>query len=125
MSTVYRATDDVLGRPVAVKILLAALAEEDPTYTARFEREARAAAALEDPAVVTVYDTGVDNGSHYIVMEYIAGQSLEQVLRDGTPLEVPDALRIAAAIAGVLSSAHAAGIFHRDIKPANVMVASD
>jgi serine/threonine-protein kinase len=125
MSTVYRASDEVLGRTVAVKILLAVLAEQDPTYAARFEREARAAAALDNPSVVTVYDTGTGNDSHYIVMEYIAGRSLEQILRHGGPLHVPEAARIAAAVAGALASAHEAGILHRDIKPANVMVAND
>ncbi len=122
MSTVYRATDQVLGRTVAVKVLLAALAEQDPSYAARFEREARAAAALDDPTVVTVYDTGVDDDRHYIVMEYIAGRSLEQLLRDAAPLEVAEATRVAVAVAGALDSAHAAGILHRDIKPANVML---
>ncbi|MGE5617540.1 MAG: protein kinase domain-containing protein [Candidatus Woesearchaeota archaeon] len=125
MSTVYRATDKVLGRTVAVKVLLAALAEQDPTYAIRFEREARAAAALDNRSVVTVYDTGTDEGSHYIVMEFISGRSLEQILRSGKPLAVPEATRIAAAVAGALASAHAAGILHRDIKPANVMVADD
>jgi serine/threonine-protein kinase len=125
MSTVYRATDQVLGRTVAVKILLAALADQDPTYSARFEREARAAAALNSSAVVSVYDTGVDAGSHYIVMEYIAGRSLDERLRDGRPLDLPEALRIAGCVADALAAAHERGILHRDIKPANVMVADD
>ncbi|HLY50679.1 MAG TPA: protein kinase [Solirubrobacteraceae bacterium] len=125
MSTVYRATDEVLGRTVAVKILLPALADQDPTYSVRFEREARAAAALATSAVVTVYDTGVDAGSHYIVMEYIEGRSLDEILRDRRPLDPGEALRITERIAQALAVAHAAGILHRDIKPANVMVASD
>jgi serine/threonine-protein kinase len=125
MSTVYRATDQSLGRTVAVKILLAVLAEQDPTYAARFEREAKAAAALHNPSVVTVYDTGTDDGSQYIVMEYVAGRSLEQILRDEGTLDVAQATRIAAAVADALASAHTAGILHRDIKPANVMVADD
>jgi eukaryotic-like serine/threonine-protein kinase len=122
MSTVYRARDETLGRTVAVKMLLPTLAEQDPTYSARFEREARAAAALSDSAVVTVYDTGLDDDSHYIVMEYVEGQSLEQILRAGRPLETSEALRIALRVADALAAAHAAGILHRDIKPANVMV---
>jgi eukaryotic-like serine/threonine-protein kinase len=122
MSTVYRATDLVLGRTVAVKVLLAALAEQDPTYTARFAREAQAAAALASSAVVTIYDTGVDEDGHYIVMEHMAGQSLAEVLADERPLGLPEALRIAERVAEALSAAHAAGILHRDIKPANVMV---
>ncbi len=122
MSTVYRASDETLGRTVAVKVLLPTLADQDPTYSVRFEREARAAAALANSSVVAVYDAGVDDGSHYIVMEYVEGQSLEQVLRSGRPLEIPEALGIAMRVAEALTAAHAAGILHRDIKPANVMV---
>ena len=125
MSTVYRATDDQLGRTVAVKVLLPALADQDPSYAARFQREARAAAALASAAVVTVYDTGVDEASQYIVMEYVDGQSLADALRDERPLPLPEAVRIAERVAAALAAAHAAGILHRDIKPANVMVGSD
>ena len=121
MSTVYRATDEVLGRTVAVKILLAALVDQDPTYSTRFEREARAAAGLDKPSLVTVYDTGVDGESHYIVMEYVAGPTLAQILGGG-PLTQPEAVRIATCVADALATAHAAGILHRDIKPANVML---
>jgi len=81
MSTVYRATDVMLGRTVAVKVLLAALAEEDPTYVARFEREARAAAALTHRAVVTIYDAGIDDGERFIAMEYVDGRSLAVILK--------------------------------------------
>jgi serine/threonine-protein kinase len=122
MSTVFRATDQILGRTVAVKVLLPALADQDPTYLLRFEREARAAAGLASSAVVTVYDTGADAGGHYIVMEFIAGKSLDEMLCDGRPLDVSEALRIAERVADALATAHAAGILHRDIKPANVMV---
>jgi serine/threonine-protein kinase len=126
MSTVYRGSDGVLGRTVAVKVLLAALLEQDPAYAARFEREARAAAALASSAVVTVYDTGTDeDGSQYIVMEYVSGLSLAQLLAEGRPLEISEATRIAERVADALRVAHAAGILHRDIKPANVMVADD
>ncbi|MFL5822127.1 MAG: protein kinase domain-containing protein [Solirubrobacteraceae bacterium] len=123
MSTVYRATDTVLARDVAVKVLLAFLADGDPTLVARFEREARAVAALHHPAVVKIYDTGLDRGSHFIVMEYVAGRGLDEILREGTPLDPHEATRIAARVAEALAAAHAAGILHRDIKPANVMVA--
>jgi serine/threonine protein kinase len=126
MSTVYRATDGVLDRDVAVKVLLPVLAEQDPTYAARFEREARAAAALASSAVVTVFDTGIDeDGSQFIVMEYVAGRSLAQLLADERPLETAEATRIAGRVADALHAAHAAGILHRDIKPANVMLADD
>jgi len=126
MSTVYRATDAVLERDVAVKVLLPVLAEQDPTYAARFEREARAAAALASSAVVTVFDTGIDeDGSQFIVMEYVAGHSLAQLLADEQPLEIAEATRVAGRVADALRAAHGAGILHRDIKPANVMVADD
>ena len=126
MSTVYRATDRVLGRTVAVKVLLPALADQDPTYAARFEREARAAAALAGSSLVTVYDTGVDeDGGRYIVMEYVSGRTLAEMLADGHPLEIAEAVRIGARVADALRAAHDAGILHRDIKPANVMVADD
>jgi serine/threonine protein kinase len=122
MSTVYRAIDTVLDREVAVKVLLSTLAEGDPVHVARFEREARAAAALRHPAVVKVYDTGVDGRTHFIVMEHVAGRSLDHVLRPGRPLEPEEATRIAAQVAGALAAAHAVGILHRDVKAANVMV---
>src|SRR5437763_7284592 len=113
MSTVYRATDRMLGRTVAVKILLAALAEEDPTYVARFEREARAAAALTHRAVVTVYDAGVDDDERFIAMEYVDGRSLAVILRDDGPLDTGEAIRIATEVAGALAAAHAGGSLHR------------
>ena len=125
MSTVYRATDTVLGRAVAVKVLLAALADEDPAYVARFSREARAAAALDNPAVVAVYDVGVDGDTRYIVMELVSGQSLAALLRGGAALAIERAVRVGERVADALGAAHSAGIVHRDIKPANVMLAED
>ena len=125
MGTVYRATDLVLGRSVAVKLLPGVLADHDPTRVARFEREARAAAALNHPAVVAVYDTGADATSRFIVMELVVGRSLEELLRDQGRLAPDSAVRVAARVADALAAAHAAGIVHRDIKPANVMVADD
>jgi serine/threonine-protein kinase len=126
MSKVYRATDVVLGRTVAIKVLLAELADEDATYVERFQREARAAAALANSSVVTVYDTGVDDdGARFIAMEYVTGRSLAAILGDGSPLPVDEAVRVAERVAAALAAAHAAGILHRDIKPANVMIADD
>jgi serine/threonine protein kinase len=125
MSTVYRATDALLGRTVAVKVLSPALAEGDPVWAARFEREARAAASLSHSGVATVYDTGVEDGTRFIVMECVAGKSLAAILHDEAPLEAARAVQIGAQIADVLTAAHAAGIVHRDIKPGNVMVGPD
>ena len=125
MGTVYRAADLVLGRPVAVKLLPGLPADQDPTSVARFEREARAAAALNHPAVVAVYDAGADEMTRFIVMELVAGRSLESILRDDGPLDPDRAAAIASRVADALAAAHAAGIVHRDIKPANVMVAQD
>ncbi|HUE28938.1 MAG TPA: protein kinase [Solirubrobacteraceae bacterium] len=125
MGTVYSAVDLVLGRQVAVKLLPGVLAEHDPTSVARFEREARAAAALNHRAVVAIYDTGADEDTRFIVMELVPGRSLEAILREEGRLEPGRAVSIAAQVAGALAAAHAAGIVHRDIKPANVMVAED
>jgi eukaryotic-like serine/threonine-protein kinase len=125
MGTVYRATDLTLGRSVAVKLMPGSVGDQDPTSVARFEREARAAAALNHPAVVAVYDAGADETTRFIVMELVSGRSLEAILRDEGPLEPDRAAGIAARVADALAAAHAAGIVHRDIKPANVMVAQD
>jgi len=125
MSTVYRATDLSLDRTVAVKVALDPLVEQSPVYLARFTREAQSAAALNNPAVVTVYDAGADGPTRYIVMEYIKGKSLAEIMSDHKPLDPSEAARIAEQVAGALSAAHAAGIVHRDIKPGNIMLADD
>lgn len=123
MSTVYRALDTVLDRTVAVKVLLPALAQSDPSYIARLQREARAAGALRHAAVVKIYDTGTDGDTHYIVMEYVVGQRLDEVIRT-KPLETREAARISGQVAQAVAAAHAAGILHRDIKPANLIIDS-
>jgi serine/threonine protein kinase len=125
MGTVYRAMDPVLGRPVAVKLLAGSAADNGPASVARFEREARAAAAVSHPAIVSVYDAGADDGTWFMVMELIMGRSLEAILRADGPFDPARAIEIVARVADALAAAHAAGIVHRDIKPANVMVATD
>jgi serine/threonine-protein kinase len=110
---------------VAVKVMSAALAERDPTHVARFEREARAAASLVHPGIVTVYDTGVDGDERFIAMEYVDGESLAMSISDQAPLDPRRAANLAAQIADALEAAHRAGLVHRDVKPGNVMIARD
>ena len=125
MSTVYRATDLALDRVVAVKVALDPLVEQSPIYLERFTREAQAAASIDNRGVVTVYDAGADGPTRFIVMEYVPGRSVAEMLRDERPLEPARAADIAAQAADALSAAHARGIIHRDIKPGNIMVTPD
>ena len=122
MATVWRARDEVLGREVAVKVLSAQYAA-DPGFLARFEREARHAAGLSHPRLVTVFDSGVDGRTPFIVMELVAGRTLRQVLDQAGMLPAAEAVRIAAAVCEALQVAHAAGLVHRDITPANIVLA--
>ena len=122
MATVWRATDEVLGREVAVKVLSAQYAA-DGGFVARFEQEARHAAALSHPRLVTVFDCGSENGTAFIVMELVAGRTLRQVLDEAGPLPPGQAVAVAAAVCEGLAVAHAAGLVHRDIKPANIALA--
>lgn len=123
MARVWTATDEVLDRPVAVKILLEHLAE-DTSFVARFRAEALAAARLAHPSIVAVYDTCAEDGIEAIVMELIEGETLRQRLDAGV-LAPAEAARIGARIAAGLAAAHQAGIVHRDIKPANVLLSHD
>ncbi|MEU6201553.1 PASTA domain-containing protein [Streptomyces sp. NPDC047061] len=121
MAEVHLAHDTRLDRPVAVKTLRAELAR-DPLLQARFRREARSTASLNHPAIVAVYDTGDDPDRPYLVMEYVDGATLREVL-DSEPFLGPDrALEFTAEILKALAHAHRHGIVHRDIKPANVML---
>ena len=124
MGEVWRADDTVLGRTVAVKVLMPALSE-DPTFIQRFQNEARAMATLRHPGVVDVYDYGVceidGRRVSFLVMAYVEGESLDRVLRRG-PLGVEATMRLVAEVADALAAAHAQGIVHRDVKPANLMV---
>jgi serine/threonine-protein kinase len=130
MAEVFRGRDVRLGRDVAVKVLRADLAR-DPMFQARFRREAQAAASLNHPTVVSVYDTGeelqagVDFRVPYIVMEYVEGRTLRDVLADEGRLQPRRALEITAEICTALAYAHRAGLVHRDIKPGNVMLLPD
>jgi serine/threonine-protein kinase len=121
MATVWRATDQVLGRDVAVKVLSPQFAA-DAGFVARFSREARNVAALSNSHIVTVFDCGVDDSTPYIVMELASGQTLRQVLDEAGSLPPADAAAIAAAVCEALDAAHAAGLVHRDIKPANIVL---
>jgi len=123
MGEVYRARDSRLKREVAIKVLPAALAR-DPDRIARFEREARAASALNHPNIVHVYDIGHDNDVHWIATELVAGESLAASIERG-PVAPRKAIEIAAQLADGLAAAHAAGIVHRDLKPANLMLTRD
>src|SRR5205823_3050052 len=123
MATVYRGTDRVLGRTVAVKVLASNYAR-DQAFVARFRREAQAAARMNHPGVVNVYDTGSDNGTHFIVMEHVQGRTLAEILKSERRLMPDRAAEIGEDVAAALSFAHGQGIVHRDIKPANIMVTS-
>jgi hypothetical protein len=120
MSTVHRARQRSLDREVAVKLLPAELAAQ-PGFVARFEREARALARLNHPHIVTVHDSGVVEGHCYLVMEYVSGLSLRQLMRQRT-LEPAEALALVPQICDALSYAHENGIVHRDIKPENILL---
>jgi serine/threonine-protein kinase len=121
MSNVYKATDRILERTVAVKILAEHLSD-DERFVARFRREALAVAKLIHPNIVQVYDTGVDEGRHYIVMEYVEGRSGAQILQRQGPVEPEVAAEIGIQACAGLDYAHRRGIIHRDVKPGNLMV---
>jgi serine/threonine protein kinase/Tol biopolymer transport system component len=123
MGEVYRARDPRLGRDVALKILPPAFAT-DAGRQARFEQEARAAAALNHPNIVGVFDIGAAEGSFYIVSELVSGETLATLLESG-PLPIKKLLDIATQIADGMAAAHATRITHRDLKPANIMIAED
>jgi len=123
MGEVYRAHDSNLRRDVALKVLPAALTA-DADRVARFEREARAVAALSHPNILAIHDFGSDNGVHYAVTELLEGQTLRDLLRGG-PVPVAKGVAITTQIARGLEAAHARGIVHRDLKPENVFVLGD
>ena len=124
MAHVYRGTDRVLDRTVAIKVLAGKYAEDD-RFVARFRREAQAAAGLSHPNIVGVYDTGGEDGKHYIVMEFVEGETLANVLRREGRLDPDRAAAIAVEVATALHAAHDRGLVHRDVKPGNVMIDRD
>jgi eukaryotic-like serine/threonine-protein kinase len=126
MAEVHRGRDVRLGRDVAIKVLRADLAR-DPSFLNRFRREAQSAAGLNHPSIVSVYDTGEDIGTEgvaqpYIVMEYVEGRTLRDILKSEGRLPPRRAMEIAADVSAALDFSHRAGLVHRDVKPANVMI---
>ena len=126
MSTVFLALDTVLERPVAVKLLAEHLAE-DESFVARFRREALAAARLQHPNVVQVYDSGQDpdSGRHFIVMEFVDGPSCADLIRDHGTLEIEQTTNVLRGACNGLDYAHRQGVVHRDVKPGNLLIASE
>jgi len=123
MGEVYLGEDTRLGRKVAIKVLPAGFAA-DPERLARFEQEARAAAALNHPHIAVVHDVGLEGDVHFIVQEFLQGHALDTLLAQG-PLPLKKAMGLATEVAAALAAAHRAGIVHRDLKPANIFVTND
>src|SRR3984885_12116870 len=122
MGEIYKARDSRLNRIVAVKVLSPGRTR-DPERRRRFIQEAQAASALNHPNIITIPDSLPEGDTQYMVMEHVAGKTLQQLIAEGR-LPVPEFLQISTQMANALAAAHAAGIIHRDFKPANVMVTS-
>jgi len=121
---VYRGRDAMLEREVAIKVLKSDVASA-PDFVERFRREARLAASLRHPNIVNVIEVGEQEGSYYLVMEYLAGQTLAKLLEEGKPLPLTRAVELLHPLADALDHAHSKGIIHRDVKPGNVILADD
>src|SRR6476469_3134471 len=126
MSTVFLARDSVLERPVAVKLLAEHLSD-DEAFVSRFRREALAAARLQHPNIVQVFDSGEDDasGRHYIVMEYVNGPSCADMLRETPKLPIERTVEIVRGACHGLDYAHRAGVIHRDVKPGNLLISDE
>ncbi len=124
MGEVWRAEDQVLGRTVAIKLLSPALADQ-AGFAQRFREEARHTAALGHPNIAQVYDYGENDGAHWLVMEFVRGKPLSQILREEGPLPPERTVAIVSQAAEALQAAHDAGVIHRDVKPANILVRPD
>lgn len=124
MADVYKARDCLLNRPVAVKILHEEF-KQDKEFVDKFQREAQAAARLSHPNIVNIYDVGVADGDHYIVMEYVPGRTLKDRIRQEGHLSVSESLRVAREIAEALAHAYANNLVHCDIKPHNILMMAD
>ncbi len=124
MANVYLAQDTILDRKVAIKVLRGDLAN-DEKFIRRFQREALSASSLSHPNIVEMYDVGEDNGSHYIVMEYIEGKTVKQLLKKRGNLTVSEAVDIMLQLTDGISHAHDSYIIHRDLKPQNIMIQED
>src|SRR6266568_2283448 len=124
MAEVYEGHDRLLARRVAIKILLSQYAH-DPAFLARFRREAQSAASLSHPNIVSVFDTGSEGDTWFIVMEYVDGRTLKDIIRAEGALYWSRAAEVAADVAGALAVAHARGIVHLDVKPGNVMLTTE
>jgi serine/threonine-protein kinase len=124
MARVHQGLDRQLGRRVAIKVLAPPF-DRDGEFVERFRREARAAAGLSHPNIVAVFDSGSDDGTHFIVTELVEGETLADRLRRDGPMPPADAVAVAVDVARALAAAHARGLIHRDIKPGNVMLLPD
>ena len=124
MANVYLAKDTILDRKVAVKILRGDLAE-DEKFVRRFQREAISASSLNDPNIVEVYDVGEDDGKYFIVMEYVQGLTLKQLIKKRGSLTLPEVVDIMLQLTSAVAHAHESYIIHRDIKPQNVVILED
>ena len=124
MANVYLAQDKILNRKVAIKVLRGDLAN-DEKFIRRFQREAIAASSLSHPTIVEMYDVGEDNGTYYIVMEYVEGRTLKQLLKKRGTLTIPEVIDIMTQLTDGIAHAHDSYIIHRDLKPQNIMISDD